>query len=103
MNSGGGCRLYTAGLPMAFSTENGIIFFWAVALNSIGNVRQYSFEIRTKILKIPSDFSIFVEKSIGNCASEHAHIRFAMFVGKSIGNYAGSLTVMRIGMCAICR
>jgi len=90
-------RFYTAGLPTELPTKNRIIFFWVIALNSVNNVHQYSFEICTKILKIPLDFSIFV----GNCASEHTRIGFAASVGKFIGKCAGSLTVMHVGMCAI--
>ena len=47
-------------------------------------------------MKIPLDFST----SVGNCVSEHVPIGFAVSVGKC-ADRPGSLTVMRVGMCAI--
>jgi hypothetical protein len=63
---------------MELPTEHIIIIFWAMALNSVYNFRQYLIDSREKISKIPSYFS----KSVGNCALEHARIGFAASVGK---------------------
>jgi len=80
MNHGGG-GFYSS----IFPTENIIIIFWAVALNSISNIRRYLIETRAKISKIPLYFLKSIGKSVGNCAPEHAHIGFAASVGKSVG------------------
>jgi hypothetical protein len=79
MNHGGG-GFYSS----IFPTENIIIIFWAVALNSVSNIRRYLIETRAKISKIPLYFLKSIGKSVGNCAPEHAHIGFAASVGKSV-------------------
>jgi len=69
-----------------------------VALNSVGNVCRYLIDFRTKILKIPPDFSKPVGKSVGNCVSDHACIGFSASVGDSVVKHAdrpGSLTAAR--------
>jgi len=52
MNHGGG--VYTTIFPMELPTENRIIFFWAVALNSVSNFHRYLIDFRTKNFKNPS-------------------------------------------------
>ena len=74
--------VYSSIFPTELSTKNIIIIFWAVALNSVGNIRRYLIETRAKISKIPPYFSISVGKSIGNCVPEHTSIGFATSVGK---------------------
>jgi len=104
MNHGGG--VYTVIFSTELPTENRIIFFWAVALNSIGNFSRYLIDFRTKISKIPPDFLTSVSKPVGNSLSKHGRIGFDASIEKSVGNYAdrpGSLTVVRFGICVICR
>jgi hypothetical protein len=54
MNHGGG--VYTTIFPMELPTEHRIIFFLAVALNSVDNCRRYLNDVCTKIFKNPSIF-----------------------------------------------
>jgi len=42
MNRGEGVLVYIAGLPTEFPTEHRIIFFWAVALNSVGILLKFA-------------------------------------------------------------
>jgi hypothetical protein len=47
-----------------------------------------------------------VSKPVGNSLSKHGRIGFDASIEKSVGNYAdrpGSLTVVRFGICVICR
>jgi len=46
-----GGRFYTAILPMKLPIEYRIIFFWAVALNSVSNSRQYFLKFTLKFWK----------------------------------------------------
>jgi hypothetical protein len=48
MNRGGGGQFYTVILPTKLPTEHRIIFFWAVALNSIGNFHWYFLNFAVK-------------------------------------------------------
>jgi hypothetical protein len=66
MNQGGG-EFYTTIFPTELPMENRIIFFWAVALNSVSNFRRYLIDFHTKILKIPPDFSTSVSKFVSKC------------------------------------
>ena len=87
---GEGDRFYTTSLP----TKNRIIFFWAVALNSV----RYLIDFRTKFLKIPPDFLKFIVKSVDNYVSDHVRIGFAAFVSDSIETRVdrpGILTIAR--------
>jgi len=92
-----GCRFYIIGLP----TEHRIIFFWAVALNFIGILLKFA-------LKFWKSLQIFLRPlanpSVTVCQS--TRVGFAVSVGKSFDKCVdrpSSLTVMRVGMCAIYR
>ena len=94
---GGGARSYTAMLP----TEHRIIFSWAVALNSVGNVRWYFLNFPLKF-ENPSRFSKSVGTSVDKQVSEHARIEFAASVGKC-ADQPRCLTVARTGICIVRR
>jgi len=102
---GGGARSYTAMLP----TKHRIIFSWAVALNSVGNVRWYFLNFPLKF-ENPSRFSKSVaHPSINRCQSTSAlnlplpsvnvltdlavwqshALEFAPSVGDSVGKHIG--------------
>ena len=83
-----GGRVLYYNFSAGISDGNRIIFFWAVALNSVSNFCRYLIDFRTKILKIPLDFLMSVGKSVGNCMLEHAHISFAASFEKVVGNCA---------------
>jgi hypothetical protein len=85
---GGGGGFYTIIFSTELPTDNRIIFFWVVALNSVGDIRWYLIDFRTKILKIPPDFRRPSVIAVGNCVSEHARIGFAAPVGNSVSNCA---------------
>jgi hypothetical protein len=85
MNHGGeGDGFYTIIFPTELPTKIGIIFF----LGSGIKFCWYLIDFRTKILKIPPDFSKPVGKSVGNCVSDHACIGFSASVGDSVVKHA---------------